>query len=75
MHFAAFAYVGESVVDPGKYYVDDVLCTFPCWKRCAAPASRPSCCPAPVPGYGIMEKLPISEDAPQVPIIPMGDRN
>ena len=25
MHFAAFAYVGESVADPGKYYRNNVL--------------------------------------------------
>jgi UDP-glucose 4-epimerase len=24
MHFAAFAYVGESVTDPGKYYLNNV---------------------------------------------------
>src|SRR5208283_6206086 len=25
MHFAAFAYVGESVADPGKYYRNNVI--------------------------------------------------
>src|SRR5262245_36036990 len=25
LHFAAFAYVGESVVDPGKYYRNNVV--------------------------------------------------
>jgi UDP-arabinose 4-epimerase len=28
MHFAAFAYVGESVTDPGKYYTNNVAATI-----------------------------------------------
>jgi UDP-arabinose 4-epimerase len=28
LHFAAFAYVGESVQDPGKYYVNNVAGTL-----------------------------------------------
>src|SRR6476620_6351752 len=38
MHFAAFALVGESVVDPAKYYQNNVVASLSLWKQCAAQA-------------------------------------
>jgi UDP-glucose-4-epimerase GalE len=72
IHFAAYAYVGESVTDPLKYYSNNtaepmrllqVMQQFDCKvfvfsSTCAT--------------YGIPAKLPITEDTPQNPINPYG---
>jgi UDP-glucose 4-epimerase len=34
LHFAAYAYVGESVQDPSKYYRKTLATRSPWWKRC-----------------------------------------
>lgn len=34
LHFAAFAYVGESVTDPLKYYRNNLAAPWCCWRRC-----------------------------------------
>jgi UDP-glucose-4-epimerase GalE len=72
VHFAAFAYVGESVVDPGKYYRNNLVNTLnlmECMRRNGV--SRivfSSTCAT----YGTPRKVPITEDAPQAPINPYG---
>lgn len=72
VHFAAFAFVGESVTDPLKYY----------WNNTAEPIRLlqvmqefgckvfvfSSTCAT----YGVPEKLPITEANPQRPINPYG---
>jgi UDP-arabinose 4-epimerase len=72
MHFAAFAYVGESVADPLKYYRNNVAGTV---ELLAAMRNRgvdklvfSSTCAT----YGIPTELPISETHPQQPINPYG---
>ena len=40
LHFAACAYVGESVIDPQKYYDNNVWGHSPCSGRCWTQASR-----------------------------------
>jgi UDP-glucose-4-epimerase GalE len=72
VHFAAFAYVGESVRDPGKYYKNNLVNTLSlmeCLRRCGV--SRfvfSSTCAT----YGVPIKVPITEDEPQRPINPYG---
>ena len=72
VHFAAFAYVGESVKDPGKYYKNNLvnaLTLMECLRRCGV--SRfvfSSTCAT----YGVPIKVPITEDEPQRPINPYG---
>ncbi len=72
VHFAAFAYVGESVRDPGKYYQNNLVNTLSlmeCLRRHRV--SRfvfSSTCAT----YGIPERVPITEDEPQKPINPYG---
>lgn len=72
MHFAAFAYVGESVTDPGKYYRNNVggsLTLLETMRDCGTSnIVFSSTCAT----YGMPETLPISEDAPQRPINPYG---
>jgi len=72
IHFAAFAYVGESVTDPLKYY----------WNNTAEPIAllqvmQEFDCKAFVfsstcATYGTPEKVPIDESNPQNPINPYG---
>jgi UDP-glucose 4-epimerase len=72
MHFAAHAYVGESVENPRKYFRNNVLaalsllnaaldtgiCRFVFSSTCAV--------------YGIPEQIPITEQAPHEPVNPYG---
>jgi UDP-glucose 4-epimerase len=72
MHFAAFAYVGESVTDPLKYYDNNLGRTVQLLRAMQdANVSRfvfSSTCAS----YGIPEKMPMTEDLPQRPINPYG---
>ena len=72
MHFAAFAYVGESVSDPGKYYRNNVVGTLTLLE-----AMRDHAIPALIfssscATYGIPEVVPIRESEKQSPINPYG---
>ncbi len=72
MHFAAFAYVGESVTDPGKYYRNNVggsLNILELMRDLHIPRFVFSSTCAT---YGLPEKLPILDDAAQNPISPYG---
>ncbi|MBY0527205.1 MAG: UDP-glucose 4-epimerase GalE [Gemmataceae bacterium] len=72
IHFAAFAYVGESVRDPGKYYQNNfvsALSLMECMRRHRI--SRfvfSSTCAT----YGTPQQVPIVEEEPQKPINPYG---
>jgi len=72
MHFAAYAYVGESVEDPAKYYRNNVagtLTLLETMKNCGIDKIIFSSTCAT---YGMPEQIPISEDHPQNPINPYG---
>jgi UDP-glucose-4-epimerase GalE len=72
VHFAAFAYVGESVKDPGKYYQNNfanALGLMECMRRHGVGRMVFSSTCA---SYGIPERVPITEDEPQRPINPYG---
>lgn len=71
-HFAAFAYVGESVLKPEKYYYNNVVNTLNLLKvmmkhRCNRIIFSSTCAT-----YGEPERIPITEDMPQHPINPYG---
>jgi UDP-glucose 4-epimerase len=72
MHFAAYCYVGESVTDPLKYYLNNSAATIHLLNAMnGAGVSRfvfSSTCAT----FGVPDKLPISEDMPQAPINPYG---
>jgi UDP-glucose 4-epimerase len=72
VHFAAFAYVGESVTHPAKYYQNNVVNTLgllECVRRHQVPRFVFSSTCAT---YGMPEKMPITEETPQRPINPYG---
>jgi UDP-arabinose 4-epimerase len=72
MHFAAFAYVGESVADPAKYYRNNVVGTLSLLDTMRAHEIGKIVFSSSCATYGIPETIPISETAPQRPINPYG---
>jgi UDP-glucose 4-epimerase len=72
VHFAAFAFVGESVEQPAKYYLNNLVNTLnlmECLRRHGVGRFVFSSTAAT---YGVPEKSPITEDMPQAPINPYG---
>lgn len=73
VHFAAYAYVGESVANPGKYYQNNLVNTLnlmECMRRSGVKRMvfSSSCVT-----YGTPAKVPITEQFPQHPINPYGN--
>jgi UDP-arabinose 4-epimerase len=72
MHFAAFAYVGESVQDPGKYYRNNVAGTLTLLEAMRDQHIARLVFSSTCATYGVPEQIPIPEDHPQRPINPYG---
>jgi UDP-arabinose 4-epimerase len=72
MHFAAFAYVGESVVAPGQYYENNVAGSLSLLEAMRAGGVDLIVFSSSCATYGIPVHLPITEDHPQSPINPYG---
>lgn len=72
MHFAAFAYVGESVTDPGKYYRNNVMGSLNLLEAARDHGIDQFVFSSTCATYGIPDQLPITEDTPQQPINPYG---
>lgn len=71
-HFAAKAYVGESVADPLSYYDTNVGGTISILVACRKANIRNFVFSSSCATYGSPETLPISETTPQSPISPYG---
>jgi UDP-arabinose 4-epimerase len=72
MHFAAFAYVGESVADPGKYYRNNVVGSLNLLDTARDHGISQFVFSSTCATYGKPDVLPITEDTPQRPINPYG---
>lgn len=72
MHFAAFAYVGESVTDPAKYYNNNVLGTLSLMEAMRSAGVDRIVFSSTCATYGEPDKVPICETTPQKPINPYG---
>jgi UDP-glucose 4-epimerase len=72
IHFAAYAYVGESVTDPLKYYENNVGNTINLLQNALAHNVRYFIFSSSCATYGIPESIPIGETHPQHPINPYG---
>jgi UDP-glucose-4-epimerase GalE len=72
MHFAAYAYVGESVSDPLKYYFNNVVATLHLLRVMLAKGVKKFVFSSTCATYGIPERMPIVETLPQAPINPYG---
>lgn len=72
MHFAAVAYVGESTMDPLRYYHNITSNTLMVLKAMAAHGVKTLIYSSTCATYGEPKKMPITEGTPQVPINPYG---
>jgi UDP-glucose-4-epimerase GalE len=72
LHFAAFAYVGESVVAPGKYYRNNVAGTLNLLDVMLRHRCRDIVFSSTCATYGVPTVVPIPEDHLQQPINPYG---
>lgn len=72
MHFAAYAYVGESVADPGKYYRNNVGGSLNLLEAARDHGIARFVFSSTCATYGVPDALPIREDALQRPISPYG---
>lgn len=72
MHFAAFCYVGESVIDPVKYYRNNVAATIALLEKMVEKNISNFIFSSTCATYGEPVEIPISEQHPQNPINPYG---
>ena len=72
MHFAAYAYVGESVENPSKYYHNNVAGTLTLLEAMRGRGIDKIIFSSTCATYGMPEQIPIQEDHSQNPINPYG---
>ena len=72
IHFAAFGYVGESVVDPGKYYTNNVAGTVNLLEVMRSIGCEKIVFSSTCATFGVPGALPLTEASPQRPINPYG---
>ena len=72
MHFAAYAYVGESIEQPAKYYSNNVMGSLVLFKAMLAASITKIVFSSTCATYGIPTTVPVIEEHPQNPINPYG---
>jgi UDP-glucose-4-epimerase GalE len=72
MHFAAYAYVGESVTNPRKYFQNNVEGGLALLNTAVDAGVLQFVFSSTCAVYGIPQKVPITEDEPRKPINPYG---
>lgn len=72
MHFAAYAYVGESVSDPEKYYRNNFVGTLTLLEAMRSASVNRFVFSSTCATYGVPNTVPIPEDHSQNPINPYG---
>ncbi len=72
MHFCAFIEVGESVVDPARYYENNVSNTLKVLKVMQRHGVNKFIFSSTAAVYGMPERIPILEDDKKAPINPYG---
>src|SRR6266852_5138214 len=73
IHFAAFAYVGESMEKPQLYFHNNVVNTLTLLDAMLAAKLRHIVFSSSCATYGAPERVPITEDTPQHPVNPYGE--
>lgn len=73
IHFAANAYVGESVIHPSKYYVNNLLNSINLLERVRRLGIQKLVFSSTCATYGVPPQVPITEETPQQPINPYGN--
>jgi UDP-arabinose 4-epimerase len=72
MHFAGSAYVGESMIDPGKYYRNNISATIGLLEALREENVQTLVFSSTCATYGIPDYLPLDTAHPQKPISPYG---
>jgi UDP-glucose-4-epimerase GalE len=72
MHFAAHAYVGESVENPRKYFRNNVLGALGLLNSALDAGIRRFVFSSTCAVYGLPEQIPIAEQTPREPVNPYG---
>ena len=72
MHFAAHAYVGESVTNPRKYFHNNVLTGITLLDAMVEARIKKFIFSSTCAVYGIPDKVPITEDTTRNPVNPYG---
>ena len=72
LHFAAYAYVGESVTDPGKYYRNNTAAPLVLLEAMRRHGCNRFIFSSTCATYGNPEYMPLDENHPQRPINPYG---
>lgn len=72
IHFAAYAYVGESVTDPAKYFENNTLQTHSLLGTLLGAGVNHFVFSSTCATYGDPVRIPIDEDHPQSPVNPYG---
>jgi UDP-glucose-4-epimerase GalE len=73
MHFAAYAYVGESVAEPALYYRNNLGGTLSLLEAMRDAGVGEIVFSSTCATYGTPEAVPIREDSPQRPVNPYGE--
>ncbi|KAI9029490.1 UDP-glucose 4-epimerase [Hyaloraphidium curvatum] len=73
VHFAAHAYVGESMADPGKYFSNNVANSLELLEAMRSAGVRTIVFSSSCATYGAPDAVPIHEDAIQRPVNPYGE--
>jgi UDP-glucose 4-epimerase len=71
-HFAAFAYVGESVREPARYFDNNFTQAQVLFESLVAAGVKRVVFSSTCATYGVPRRVPIPEDHPQWPISPYG---
>ena len=73
MHFAAFAYVGESMAKPERYFANNVVNSLALIEAMREAGVERIVFSSTCATYGIPDSVPIREDMPQRPVNPYGE--
>jgi UDP-arabinose 4-epimerase len=73
IHFAAYAYVGESVNNPRKYFQNNVVNTLTLLDAMIDTGVSEIIFSSSCATYGVPQRAPIDENHPQAPINPYGE--
>ena len=73
IHFAAFAYVGESMEQPQKYFDNNVVRGLSLLRAAMDAGVRHVVFSSTCAVYGIPEQVPITETQPTLPVNPYGE--
>lgn len=73
VHFAAYAYVGESMSEPAAYFRNNVINSLSLLETMHSCGVRTIVFSSTCATYGLPEEVPIGEEHPQRPVNPYGE--